>query len=463
MLSTLRRLFLLCLLGATTAAAEDITIETAAPVVVKTTPEAGSSDVDPALTEVRVVFSKAMIDGSWSVVRDTDATFPKIDGQLKYEPDRRTFVLPVKLEPGRDYALWVNTARFGNFKDAGKRSAIPYLLVFRTKGAVGSAAAPAPARPTREQLERAFDALWDDMRLNYSYFALKQVDWDAWKQEHREAVAGAASVAEFADALARSLGELRDAHVWVEASGKQTPTWIPPEQARNINRRATLAALENVVECGQFAAVGTMAHERFGAVVILRQTNADAESVGQVVEFIRGLDDAPGCLIDLRAANGGNELLAREIAAAFCGEDVVYAQSRIRNGPAPDDFTPTRDRVLTAGTKPFLRPVVCLVGWGCVSSGEGFAKMLAALPHVTLLGEPTRGSSGNPQAFRLPGMDVSVWYSRWVDLLPDGTPVEDHGVVPDEVVTFHPEAYANADPTWDRAVEVLRQRTMPPR
>ena len=39
--------------------------------------------------------------------------------------------------------------------------------------------------------------------------------------------------------------------------------------------------------------------------------------------------------------------------------------------------------------------VVCIIGPGCVSSGEGFAKMLAALPHVTLVGEPTRGSSGS--------------------------------------------------------------------
>jgi RNA polymerase sigma-70 factor (ECF subfamily) len=42
-------------------------------------------------------------------------------------------VLPVKLEPGKTYAVWVNSEKFGNFKDADGRSAVPYLLVFKTK------------------------------------------------------------------------------------------------------------------------------------------------------------------------------------------------------------------------------------------------------------------------------------------------------------------------------------------
>ena len=51
----------------------------------------------------------------------------------KYLADKRTCVLPVRLEPGQTYAIWVNTDKFGNFKDTDGRSAVPYLLVFRTK------------------------------------------------------------------------------------------------------------------------------------------------------------------------------------------------------------------------------------------------------------------------------------------------------------------------------------------
>lgn len=41
--------------------------------------------------------------------------------------------MPVKLEPGKTYAIWVNSEKLGNFMDADGHSAVPYLLVFMTK------------------------------------------------------------------------------------------------------------------------------------------------------------------------------------------------------------------------------------------------------------------------------------------------------------------------------------------
>lgn len=113
--------------------AEEPTLESAPAVVVKTTPQAGADDVDPALKEIKVTFSKDMKDGSWSWATASEKSFPEMDGKAKYEDDHRTAVLPVKLEPGRTYAIWVNNAKFGNFKDTSGKSAIPYLLVFKTK------------------------------------------------------------------------------------------------------------------------------------------------------------------------------------------------------------------------------------------------------------------------------------------------------------------------------------------
>ena len=112
---------------------EEITVETARPVVVKTVPEAGSTDVDPNLTEIQVTFSKEMHDHSWSWAQASKASFPTVAGKIKYLADKRTCVLPVKLEAGKTYVVWVNSQKFGNFKDAEERPAVPYLLVFKTK------------------------------------------------------------------------------------------------------------------------------------------------------------------------------------------------------------------------------------------------------------------------------------------------------------------------------------------
>jgi RNA polymerase sigma-70 factor (ECF subfamily) len=115
------------------ALADEVSIETAPPVVVKTVPEAGSSGVDAALGEIKVTFSKDMQDGSWSWSTLSKESFPTIDGKPKYLDDKRTCTLPVKLEPGKTYAIWLNSEKFRNFKDAAGKPAVPYLLVFKTK------------------------------------------------------------------------------------------------------------------------------------------------------------------------------------------------------------------------------------------------------------------------------------------------------------------------------------------
>jgi RNA polymerase sigma factor (sigma-70 family) len=105
----------------------------APPVVVKTVPQAGSDDVDPSLKEVRVTFSKEMTDQSWSWSTATEGDDLPDSGKPYYDKDKQTCVLPVKLEPGKTYAVWLNSEKFQNFKDAQGRSAVPYLLVFGTK------------------------------------------------------------------------------------------------------------------------------------------------------------------------------------------------------------------------------------------------------------------------------------------------------------------------------------------
>ncbi|MCO6436740.1 MAG: Ig-like domain-containing protein [Phycisphaerae bacterium] len=109
-------------------------VKTMPPVVVKTVPESGQTDVDATkVKEIRVTFSKAMKDKSWSWSQISDETMPKITGDIHYDADGRTCIAPVSLEPGKTYVIWLNSAKFGNFKDKDGRSAVPYLLVFETR------------------------------------------------------------------------------------------------------------------------------------------------------------------------------------------------------------------------------------------------------------------------------------------------------------------------------------------
>jgi len=123
-----------CILFDGTGQSQEITLESAPPVVVKTVPEAGSSAVDPGTKEIRVTFSQPMQSGSWSWSTASKETFPQTTGKPNYQGDGRTAVLPVKLEHGKTYAIWLNSQRFRNFKGANGEPAVPYLLVFKTRG-----------------------------------------------------------------------------------------------------------------------------------------------------------------------------------------------------------------------------------------------------------------------------------------------------------------------------------------
>jgi len=122
------------LLGAATCArADEPTLENVPPVVVKTVPQAGASGVVAGPAEISVTFSKPMRAGSWSWVKVSEASFPPLRGQPSYSADQRTCTLPVTLEAGKTYAIWLNSPPSQNFTDQDGRKALTYLLVFSTK------------------------------------------------------------------------------------------------------------------------------------------------------------------------------------------------------------------------------------------------------------------------------------------------------------------------------------------
>jgi hypothetical protein len=121
--------------GGTGVSREEISVRTLPPSVVKTVPAAGDTEVDPSLKEIRVTFSKDMITRQqWSWCLYTKDTWPEMDvGGIHYLKDMRTCVAPVTLQPGRTYAIWLNTQTYTNFRDTENNPAVPYLLVFQTR------------------------------------------------------------------------------------------------------------------------------------------------------------------------------------------------------------------------------------------------------------------------------------------------------------------------------------------
>jgi hypothetical protein len=389
-------------------------------------------------------------------LKERNAGIEITDRQFKLIVSSQSFQQTHLTAKGGNFKLW---APRGDYSIEVRALGSAVVLVKPTKVKSGSRSLVLRNQFLSEQeLRKAFDAFWEEMDRKYSYFFLKkEVDWNALKERYRPEAIQAVGLYEFAEVLADMLGHLEDQHVWIATPEGRLSTHINPGR-RNQNLKLTLSILENQTKCGDFAVVGKTRADGYGYFLMTKQSAATPETVRQAVKAIRDLQEAPGFMVDLREANGGNELLAREIAGLFCGKQTVYAKSKFRSGKKHDEFGQVFERVLPASNRPYLMPVVCLLGQRCVSSGEGFAQMMKCLPQVTTVGERTRGASGNPGSFRLPGVDVTVWFSRWVDLMPDGSTFEGEGIAPEAVVEQPPEAYQDGDPTLDKALEVLRQK-----
>ncbi len=319
---------------------------------------------------------------------------------------------------------------------------------------------PKPVVLDEQTLGELFDRVWTAVDHNYSYFVVKKdVDWDALKRFYRPQGLKAKDRGQFVSVLKAMLGHLKDIHVWIETSGGIEGCYKPPPFERNWSRAATLAALqeEERVDCG-FALVGKTKGDGFGYFLMIRQSAADESGVRKAQDAIRALHEVPGFVVDLRQANGGDERKAQAIASLFCKTATTYALSKYRNGPGHDAFTKSFPRTIVASPQPYTRPVVCLIGPGAVSSGEGFVKMMKALPQVTTVGRRTRGASGNPKPVDLPELNLAVYFSRWVDMTPDGQTFEGTGLAPDVLVELPSASRSDRDPTLERGIEVLRAR-----
>ena len=108
--------------------------EAAAPVVIKTLPEAGSRDVPAGEFDLAITFSQPMHNGSYSfVTAEEGVTPPSAGSNPHFDAEGRTCTLRVKLAPGTRYAVWINHGPFQNFRGRNGTPAVPYLLVFETR------------------------------------------------------------------------------------------------------------------------------------------------------------------------------------------------------------------------------------------------------------------------------------------------------------------------------------------
>lgn len=311
-----------------------------------------------------------------------------------------------------------------------------------------------PPLATPQTKEAAFDRLWLAFDKDYAMFVLRpKVDWNKLRDQYRPKALAARTTYEFAQVCAEMLKPLRDLHVWMTLNGEPVPIFNRPRSS-NANPSARAHILGPVQRQGsvEWAFPG----DKIGYIAVSGWSDKNIPAqFDQALEKMRG---TRGLIVDVRLNGGGGELLAREVAGRFLSAPFVYGYDQRRNGPAHTDLTEKDPRTVNPkGPWRYDRPVVLLIGQKCMSSNESFVGMMMGDPDLVTMGDHTCGSSGNPKIIHLP-LDMTVSVPQWIDYLPDGTVLDEHGFQPQVPFKATSGAFTgDQDDLLEAALERLRK------
>lgn len=311
--------------------------------------------------------------------------------------------------------------------------------------------------------EKLYNTFCDTFDRNYSYFSYKGIDWDDLVEAYRPLFQEELTADKFAEETADMLQLLHDWHVWVRKPGGAYLGYEGDYEINHPNQlfnRYTASGYTNLGDVIYHAWIGLGATKNVAYIAVdTLDSNAwSGVSDGAIGNMFVAYKDATGMIVDIRANAGGNENNAVKIASRLTYTPRVYGYTKTRNGPRHTDFDPLVTKTLQSSTgMHFDGPVVCLIGRRCMSSAEWFTLMMRACPNVTLMGDWTRGASGNPATYSLSN-GVSYSVSRWIAYTDDMEVIEDNGIAPDEYIPAELSFDSTHDFVLEEALEYLEAR-----
>ena len=302
---------------------------------------------------------------------------------------------------------------------------------------------------------------WNIVNNEYPMFVIRdQLDWDTLLGKYRAEAKKARSCQEVGIIVAQMLRNLRDGHVWVKHKGKNMPVFkVPAEVNVNKNTRIYERFLGKIQPVGR-QLMWARTKDNIGWIMFPRWNGADLpDQFDDVMEQMR---DTRGLIVDVRWNGGGDSELSKYIAARFVDTKRIYSYYRYRNGAKRTDLTEKIEQTISPrGPWRYDRPVILLMGQGCVSACESFCAMMAACPNVTTMGDHTRGSTGFPVQFKLDG-ELEIHVPQWIAYLPDGQVIDGHGVTPDVPFTPKPDSFTgDRDELLLMALKQLGEKPLP--
>ena len=332
-----------------------------------------------------------------------------------------------------------------------------------------------PAKKGHKGAEANFEELWQNFNKRYAFFELRGVDWQKQYDTFRPKVTKETSDKELFAILCSMLAPLKDGHVNLKAKGNFKGKYNPEDMPhfygefpsdrlvdalfrlseKNLSQKGFGPAKDDT-ELFRHAQSENLGYLRVLEFEGLSKKKAD-EALDRILNGFAGLD---GLIVDIRDNPGGTDAMVYQIAGRFVDKERVGHHRRTKKGPAEDDFSPTKTRMLKPlGPKQFTKPVVLLTNDASFSAADVFSMVMKELPHVRVIGDHTNGIFSNMFEAKLPnGWKYTFSFQRYYSA--DMVCFEAKGIpVHQEVLNAKSDLEKGVDPVLQAALADLDQRT----
>lgn len=419
-----------------------------APKIVALSPENLSADIDAkAATKLSVEFDRPM--GAGKSICGGGPNFPNIKSTTWLNP--KTLEIEVELQPDHDYELGLNCQAFRNFASAEGVVFVPQAWSFATLPSV------LPDQVEQKKRNRkAFEALQKQLAESYSYYDLRVKDWDKRFGAAKSDLLLAKTDRVWASLAARLLKPADDIHMYLRLGERTYP--VGTRAIDSLYRRKLVEKEFALKPAANDQALFGRNEDGIGYLMIAGWgAPLDLDAVDSALTELR---TCKALILDVRPNSGGDEQLARRVAAWFVTGTKTYAKNRFRTGAGKNAFGPVLERQIKGNgnsAQRFGGPIAVLTSRYVMSSNESFVLMLQQADDCTTIGQPTFGSSGNPMPHEL-GNGVTILMPSWQDLRLDGSCFEGEGLAPELLVEVSDKDLESADLILEKALDLLREK-----
>lgn len=310
-----------------------------------------------------------------------------------------------------------------------------------------------------------FDSFWKTFDEHYGLFEVKNIDWNAIRDQFRPLVTDQTTEEQLYQVLSNMMVLLNDNHLNLYPTNGSLPVF----PGGVLSYRNGVLKILKVQEDYDLEVAKKYTHEYvqitenigYGKLennllyVNIKGTDGLKEVEKQMESLMPIASSSDGVVIDIRGFYGGYDPVSQYLAGCFASSKKLYMSTKKRNGPAHHDFTETENWFVEPQFGSFSNPVVILTSRFTQSAGETFELALKQCEHVRSLGDTTAGSFSDNPNFDLPnGWIVSVSVGDY--RAADGRSYEGIGLAPDNyLVNTKEDLLANKDIVLEKAIKLL--------